>query len=313
MKFDLIEIGEKFGLTPDQTSTGLFVVGILGSVGALISADIAGSKREAIMADHLDRIHSVKVAMKETEVPEDLKKLKSQLRREYFKTGGKLVKNYALTGALEGLSLASFAGSRDIQNSQIAAGVAAYSSLSEAFKAYQENNIKLNGQENHKMCKYGFKEVETTDEAGNTVVKRVAKEARDLAEENACPEYYYILNKDNSGLTGDAATDIQMLAAADREIKILVESRGWAVMNDYLDLLHAERTKTGMCMGWTKGGATPNANWDASVNNKMLAGYNNEDVVLEFTNTVNVFTLLNKQDRAQMELGRSGPNEIRTR
>ena len=31
MKFDLIEIGEKFGLTPDQTSTGLFVVGILGS------------------------------------------------------------------------------------------------------------------------------------------------------------------------------------------------------------------------------------------------------------------------------------------
>ena len=69
-------------------------------------------------------------------------------------------------------------------------------------------------------------------------------------------------------------------------------------------MMKMPRTQAGMTMGWFKGGKEPKTNWNAAINNRCLAGYDNEDWVIELNCDGDISHILEIQEKAYHELGK---------
>ena len=282
----------------------LLGLGIATMTGAVVSAVVAGRKNDKILDEHFVKLEDAKTTSLVTEDGTEVVKTPEQVKREvrhvYLGTAGSFVKNYALTAGFMTASVGCFVGMHNIQAGRIAGLTTAYTGLREYISRYESNNIKLNGQESHELCKYGFKKVQEQDEDGYTVEKTVMKKPEDNYRNHP---YMVVLDSTNSGLNDNPSTDILMLKNVEDRLRMKVADQGWATVNDVLEMLGAERMTSGMVMGWIKGGNTPMIGWDASVNNLLLANhYDYGDVVLEFNIDGNVYDLLKKREKAQKEL-----------
>ncbi len=290
-------------------------LGLITMTGAVVSGIVAARNHDDILTDHEDRLAAAKAEVivtekedeetgeiVEVEVVRDKKEISKAVRKCYLETGFAFVKNYAITGALMGVSAGCFCEMHNIQAGRIAGLTGAYTGLQEYIKRYEDNNIKLNGEESHRMCKYGFKEVEVEEEDPDTgeVVKekkKVPKEAGDYTSEeikNVFHDHFVEFSRQTSyRYTGRADLDRMNIENARDHIRDLVHSRGWAVVNDFLDALGIERTTEGINEGWVRfHGPEPDCNLEDAVNNRFLAGYNEESVLLELNVHGNVQAML---------------------
>lgn len=314
---------DKMGVTGlkirEKSPEILLGISIVSMVGAVVTSVIAARKQDDIWDNHLTRVEEAKLKEFEVEVTKKDengneykttetvvrtdKEIKTAVCKEYMKTGVQEAKVWGPTALLMGVNALSTIKMHGTMGDRISGLSSELMATKAAYDFYQKNNIALNGEENHNMCKYGYKDVSVQDEDGFTETKRVMKTPKDWKEEeNPCIESFFLINKDNSGLSGFANTDILMLQAAENEIKRKINTRGWAVWNDYFDLVKMPRTQSGMVMGWIKGGKEVKTGWNSSANNRCLAGYNNEDWTIELNCDGDISHLLKLRDKAEIEL-----------
>ena len=318
----------------------LLGAGVICMGAAIVSAVKAARQHDYILADHEERLEAAKC---EYVIPDEYdivaeaesgefqmsgagggviarkseKEVNKAIRKCYGQTAWEFTKLYSSTIALSALSLACFVGMHNIQARRITGLNAAYTGLREYIKRYEERNIELNGQKSHEMCKYGYKEVEVTEEDPDTGEMVTEKKKVPLYEgengekwsdettkapfHNQCIEF----SKDTAkaSYTGIANYDLMTLNVAEQDIKDLVRARGWAVKNDLYDILRMERTPEGMIEGWVHGcGPEPDLGIHDPINNRCLAGFNHEDWVLDPNIHGNVYALLREKEEKEAAL-----------
>lgn len=298
-----LEVSKKMGLTGLKIKAKapeiLLGAGIVSMFGGVLSSVSAARQLDEILDEHNEELDAAKAEVvvdeEGKETVKDQKEINRQVRKVYSKTGRKVLKAFALTGALMALSTACFVGMHNIQAGRIAGLTSAYTGLKEAFEEYQRRNIELNGEENHQMCKYGWKEMDEVDENGNRVVKKkVAKDIRDLEEDGSVSAGHCVWGRSCPSFTGDHTYDSMILVNAQRHIEDLVKIRGWAIENDARDALQLPRTTEGMINGWVRGfGEAPSFGIEDPVNQLFNDGHEYHSVVLTFNTQGNVFHLLN--------------------
>ena len=289
-------------------------LGIVTMVGAVVAGAMAARNHDDIVADHNDRLTAAKAetvikvdeeSSEEVEVVREQKEINAAVRKCYVETGFAFVKNYALTGALMGLSTFCFCEMHNIQAGRIAGLTGAYTGLQEYIKRYEDNNIKLNGEESHRMCKYGFKEVEVEEEDPDNgekykTTKKVAKDASDLAAEGIDSTFHdqfaEFSRQTTPSYTGRADMDLMHLQNAQNYIIDRMNAFGFATVNDARAELNLPPTEEGINEGWVRGcGPDPDFGFEDPVNNRCLAGYPNEPWLLEFNIHGNLNWLLKKK------------------
>lgn len=328
MKFDSLKenvstfvgmTGLKIRAASPEICLGL---GLATMAGAVVAGIMAAKNHDMIIADHEDRLAEAKAEViisedpesgEEVEVTREKKEIDREVRKVYVQTGFKMVKNYALTGALMAVSTAFFCEMHNIMGGRIAGLTGAYTGLQEYIRRYEDNNIKLNGEESHRMCKYGFKEVEIEEEDPDTgeVVKEkklVPNEAADICEDpdlakGLFHDHFAIFSRQTTPTWQSRSNaNIRTLENAQNYIQDLVNSRGWAVVNEALVMLGLEPTLEGMNEGWVKGkGPKVDFGIENPVNNRALTGFNNEPVFLEFNVHGNVYTILKKKEEKDLQ------------
>ena len=252
----------------------LLVTGLVCMGGAIVSAVIASRKHDEILVDHEIRLDDAKLdTLEEVEYTEEEledgesgthyvvneKARRTAVAKCYMITGLKFVKLYAPTVAFMGLSTASFIGMHNIQAGRIAGLTGAYTGLKEAFERYQENNIKLNGQESHELCKYGWEEETKEGKNGKTVTK---KKLNDITPENSNGKYIFEFCapslvdgtgnkfKGTTSFTGKPYTDRIFIEAQEKFMNDRLKAGFPVLLNDCLDALGLDRTVDGMVLGW---------------------------------------------------------------
>ena len=301
--------------------------GLICMGGAVVTGIVASRKHDQIMDEHMAELEEAKagIILPETSDNEDTveekeaivvdqKEINRNVRRVYCRTAAKMVKLYAPTVGLMALSAACFVGMHNIQAGRIAGLSGAYASVKEAFDQYQARNIELNGEDNHKLCKYGWHEEEETAEDGTVTKKKVAntpKDLENLAEENReigklpfHDQDYIFARNTSSKYHGNPALDRNLFESVENYCNNYLNARGFVTVNDVLDALGMERTVEGTYLGWVKGhGEGIDIGWRDSFNNRFLAGYPDEPVSLYFNIHGNIVDIIMK-DEAKKEATR---------
>lgn len=313
------------GLKIKERSPELLLgLGLITMAGAVVSGILAAKHHDEVMDDHFERIASAKA---EYLYPEDYdpenpdcdvepvkktdKEISKQVRREYCRTAAAMCKLYVPTVSLMALSAACFIGMHNIQAGRIAGLSGAYTGLKEAFEQYQKRNIELNGEENHRMCKYGYKEIEVEEEDPDngekyTVKKKVPLEASEIAEKELEHGTFHdnfatYCRQTSTMYKGRGLYDIMDLDNAERYIQDIVNSRGWAIVNEARIGLGMAPTVEGMVEGWVRGGEPVSFGHHDPVNQKALDGFVDQPIELEFNVHGNVYTLLRRMEEKQLE------------
>ena len=301
--------------------------GLICMGGAVVTGIIASRKHDQIMDEHMAELEEAKAgiilpetadsedaAIEKEAIVVDQKEINRNVRRVYCRTAAKMVKLYAPTVGLMALSAACFVGMHNIQAGRIAGLSGAYASVKEAFDQYQARNIELNGEDNHKLCKYGWHEEEETAEDGTVTKKKVAntpKDLENLAEENReigklpfHDQDYIFARNTSSKYHGNPALDRNLFESVENYCNNYLNARGFVTVNDVLDALGMERTVEGTYLGWVKGhGEGIDIGWRDSFNNRFLAGYPDEPVSLYFNIHGNIVDIIMK-DEAKKEATR---------
>lgn len=301
--------------------------GLICMGGAVVTGIIASRKHDQIMDEHMAELEEAKadIILPEASDSEDFveekeaivvdqKEINRKVRRVYCRTAARMVKLYAPTVGLMALSAACFIGMHNIQAGRIAGLSGAYASVKEAFDQYQKRNIELNGEDNHKLCKYGWHEEEETAEDGTVTKKKVAntpKDLENLAEENReigklpfHDQDYIFARNTSSKYHGNPALDRNLFESVENYCNNYLNARGFVTVNDVLDALGMERSVEGTYLGWVKGhGQGIDIGWRDSFNNRFLAGYPDEPVSLYFNIHGNIVDIIMK-DEAEKEAKR---------
>lgn len=293
----------------------LLGIGIITMGGAVVSGIMAARHHDEIIDDHNERLEAAKA---EYLYPEDYdeenpnpdvepirrteKEIKHAVTREYCRTAAAMCKLYSRTALLMGFAVACFIGMHNIQAGRIAGLSGVCTGLREYISQYEQRNIELNGEESHRMCKYGYKEIEVEEEDPDNgekhkVKKKVPLAGEDLVDKDGLSSYHdhlYWFNRNTSRMyKGRGAYDIMSLDAAETYIQNLVNDRGWATVNDALTSIAMEPTVEGMVEGWIKGVSKPVCFGHRDPGNqRALDGYSNTEIFLDFNADCNVYGML---------------------
>lgn len=340
MKFDLVKVGDKLvsktgklGLKIKAHSPEiLLVVGIGTMVGAVVTAAIASKKQDDIAEDHMERVKKVKEEAEEevkktneetgeeetVTVTKDEKQLAREIRREYGKTVMQEVKCWAPTVGLMIVSTGCFVGMHNIQSARIAGLSTAYAGLQDYIHRYEANNIALNGQESHEMCKNGFKTVKETDENGNTTEKKVMKTAEEVAEEmsDECSggtwtEWCYTFSYETAPATyiknASSQFNINHIRSCIRGAEVVKNTgRGFISVDDLATQIGIVRSKEQIArdreFGFFEGGEPIDLGLDDPINNPALSGRGNTPIILRFNPDGNINYILRQQAKKEKEI-----------
>ena len=253
----------------------LLVTGLVCMGGAVVTAVIASRKHNELLEDHELRLEEAKInTLEEVEYSDEEvedgecgihyivneKERRKEVAKCYITTGLSFVKLYGPTAALMAFSTASFIGMHNIQAGRIAGLTGAYTGLREAFEKYQENNIKLNGEESHELCKYGWTEEE--EKTGKNGKKTVKKTPLEVVPESHNGQYIFEFCapslvdgagnkfKGTTSFTGKPYTDRIFIESQEKFMNDRLKAGFPVLLNDCLDALGLDRTVDGMVLGW---------------------------------------------------------------
>ena len=324
-----------FGLKVKVKSPEILLgLGLVCMVGGVVTAAFAGKKQEDIAEDHLDRLKKAKETDIEVEVTtknesgEEVKETQTVVKSEkevkkavfkvYRDTAVKEAKCWGPTVMFVTAAAGCFVSSRNIQARRITGLSLANAGLQEAFRKYQENNIALNGEEVHQMCKNGFKvtkEEETENEnGGKTIVRDTEpKTAEEVAQEYVSGIFYehkYSFDMWHAPTTYRKNTssmfNYNFLDSVEKSVQNIVDARGYCSADEAARMLGLERDENQIIIdlqdGWFRGGEPVRFGHRDPINNASVAGYGNKEIILEFNVHGNLAYLLDQQAKAQKKV-----------
>ena len=245
------KVGFKFKKHSPEILTG---AGIVCVVASTVMACKATTKLSTILDEtneQTDQIHRYveKHGYSEKYTEEDSKK---DLTILYTQTAVKLVKLYAPSVILGGLSITAMLTSNNILRKRNIALAAAYTTIDKGFREYRERVVERVGKEVEHQLKDNIKAqdivtetVENKDGSQKEVVESV-----EIANPNECSSYARYFDDTCPGWSKDPEFNLMYLRRQQDYANELLKSKGHLYLNEVYDILGLPRSKAGQIVGW---------------------------------------------------------------
>ena len=253
-----IELANKFnnlGLQLKKHSPEILIgAGVIGIVTSAVLACKATLKASETIKKHKEEVQVIHDAVEHPELIEGgYTKEQSQkdLTITYVRTGAELVKLYAPSVILGGLSIASIVKSNDIMKQRNVTLAAAYTAVDSSFKKYRKRVVDRFGKELDQELRYNIKTVEveekTTDEDGKEKITTKKVKVGDL---NDFSPFVMCYTTGCKGWEKDADHNKWFLIQIEKWANEKLKHEGVVFLNDIRYELGLPKTKIGQEYGW---------------------------------------------------------------
>lgn len=233
----------------------LVISGVVGTVAAGVMACKATTKASDIleeMHESMNQIHKVNEMAKENEnISYDENDLKKDTTMVYVQTGVKFAKLYGPSLAVGILSITSILVGHNILRKRNLALAAAYTTVSNSFKAYRGRVADRFGDDVEYQLRHGIKaeEVEETvvDDDGN---EKTVKKTIDVMDPNKVSDFARIFDDGNIGWEKDSEHNLAFLKMQQNYANDILKTRGYLFLNEVYEMLGFNKTKAGQVVGW---------------------------------------------------------------
>lgn len=244
----------KVGFTLKKKSPAiLLVVGTTGVVISGITACKATTKLNTIIEE----------SKKEVKVHEDYvekhgftdeyseKDYKNDLAKLYIQRGAKIVKLYAPSVVLGGLSLTAMISSNRIMSKRNVALAAAYATIDTSFKGYRDRVVEKFGDAVDKELRYNMKPVDVEeiveDKNGN---ERKKKTTALVPDPNMYSDYARYWDESCPGWDESPEYRLTYLKQQQRNANEKLKRVGYLFLNEVYEALGFQKTIAGQSIGW---------------------------------------------------------------
>ena len=231
----------------------LLVAGVGCGVAATVVACKATLKAEEILDKHEEAMNTIREAEKiaaenENEVytPED--KTKDTITA-YTKTFVEFIKLYGPSIALGAASVACILASYGILRRRYLGVLAAYKSVSEAFKRYRRAVIADQGLEADRIYFHGGRKVEVKGKNGKKETSVALPE--DVEQYSQYAKFFDASSKEWE--KDNPEYNLMFLKSQQEIANQMLRTRGHLFLNEVYDLLDIPRTAAGAVVGWVLG------------------------------------------------------------
>lgn len=249
------------GLIIKKNSPELLLgAGIVGFIYTVVSASKATLVAQDILKDHekimTDISDAVEIAKAESEKYEYDESLQSHDKVvAYCKTAWELVKAYAPSIIIGGLSLTAILVSRNIMKKRYLGVVAAYNAVSGLFSTYRSRVINEQGETMDRHYMYGTEIAEVTREITdeNGKKKKIKEKVEVLDPKKMSYDLSVVFDEGNPNWDSNPDFNKSFLKAQEAMANNILHSRGHLFMNEVYDMLGFPQTQAGTVTGWVDG------------------------------------------------------------
>ena len=233
----------------------LAVTGTIGVVTSAVMACKATTKLGAILKKTKTDMEVIHTAMEHPEYLEPEKYTeddgKNDIRILYAKTGLNIIKLYAPSVILGGLSITAMLTSNNILRKRNIALAAAYTAVDKGFKEYRSRVVERFGEEMDRELRYNLKskEIEETvvDEKGK---EKTVKKTVNVVDPSTYSVYARFYDDGCNGWTKNPEDNLYFLKCQENYANDLLKTRGHLFLNEVYDMLGIPRTQAGQIVGW---------------------------------------------------------------
>ena len=233
----------------------LAVTGTIGVVTSAVMACKATTKLGAILKKTKTDMEVIRTAMEHPEYLEPEKYTeddgKNDIRILYAKTGLNIIKLYAPSVILGGLSITAMLTSNNILRKRNIALAAAYTAVDKGFKEYRSRVVERFGEEMDRELRYNLKskEIEETvvDEKGK---EKTVKKTVNVVDPSTYSVYARFYDDGCNGWTKNPEDNLYFLKCQENYANDLLKTRGHLFLNEVYDMLGIPRTQAGQIVGW---------------------------------------------------------------
>lgn len=241
----------------------LMVAGIVGTVTSAVLACKATLKVNNILEEKKETVENIHKCLEDKDIDYTEEDSKKDLTILYSQTGVKLVKLYAPSILLGGLSIASIVMGQNILKKRNIAIMAAYTAVDTGFKRYRKNVVDRFGEQVDKELRYNIKakEVEKTikDEKGK---EKKVKEIEYTIDGNPLrnvSEYAKFFDEwTSTEHHKDSEYNLMFLRRQQDYANEVLKAKGHLFLNDVYEMLGIPKTKAGQVVGWIYDEENPN-------------------------------------------------------
>ena len=233
----------------------LAVTGTIGVVTSAVMACKATTKLGTILEKTKTDMEVIRTAMEHPEYLEPEKYTeddgKNDIRILYAKTGLNIIKLYAPSVILGGLSITAMLTSNNILRKRNIALAAAYTAVDKGFKEYRSRVVERFGEEMDRELRYNLKskEIEETvvDEKGK---EKTVKKTVNVVDPSTYSVYARFYDNGCNGWTKNPEDNLYFLKCQENYANDLLKTRGHLFLNEVYDMLGIPRTQAGQIVGW---------------------------------------------------------------
>ena len=233
----------------------LAATGTIGVVTSAVMACKATTKLGTILEKTKTDMEVIHTAMEHPEYLEPEKYTeddgKNDIRILYAKTGLNIIKLYAPSVILGGLSITAMLTSNNILRKRNIALAAAYTAVDKGFKEYRSRVVERFGEEMDRELRYNLKskEIEETvvDEKGK---EKTVKKTVNVVDPSTYSVYARFYDDGCNGWTKNPEDNLYFLKCQENYANDLLKTRGHLFLNEVYDMLGIPRTQAGQIVGW---------------------------------------------------------------
>ncbi len=229
-----------------HSPTILFAGGVVGMVATTVTACRATLKVEEVLVDLQKNVSVAKEVAtlgREDYTETDLKK---DLAVIYIRGSVKLVKMYAPSIILGGLSIAALTGSHKILSSRNAGLAAAYAAIEKGFNEYRARVVDEYGVDKDRELRYGTETNTIVTEDANGPKKTKVK----TVSIGGVSIYAKLFDEGNQNWSPMPEYNVMFIRAQQNYANDRLRAKGHLFLNDVYDMLGFERTPPGAVTGW---------------------------------------------------------------
>lgn len=233
----------------------MVVAGVVGTVASTVLACKATTKLEAVLAETKANVAKVHEVLADPAIEDEVYSAedgKKDIAIFYAKGAFEVVKLYAPSVILGGLSIASILTSHNVMRKRNVALAAAYSVVDKGFKEYRGRVVERFGEALDRELKYNVKveEVKETVVDEETGKKKTVKSTVEVADPNEYSDYARFFDDGCLGWEKDAEMNLFYLRRQQDFANELFQAKGYLFLNDVYDMLGIPRTRAGQTVGW---------------------------------------------------------------
>lgn len=241
----------------------LMVAGIVGTVTAAVTACKATLKVKDVMSEKEELQNDIHKYLENPDVDYTEEDSKEDLTKVYAQTGVKIIKLYAPSVVLGGVSIASIVMGQKILKKRNIALAAAYTAIDKGFKKYRANVVERFGERVDKELRYNIKakevEKKITDKNGKEkTVKEIQYDIEGNPLENISEFARFFDEATSTEHHKDAEYNLMFLRRQQDYANEVLKAKGHLFLNDVYEMLGIPKTKAGQIVGWIYDEKNPN-------------------------------------------------------